>query len=230
MSAGGIRGRAGLVIAVAALAAAPLGGCGGTSSSHAEKQASISAALQRLQSRLGREEAERRARARAELEKSAVTHLGAGGEAIAQARREALRRAEIVLETPRPRGVTGAEWNAAITHDARLHRLVLGAAAGGGPTVIEVPTPAAVAKAGGHALAEYEAGKKAVAQSGCLACHRIGQTGNEGPGPNLTEVAGRLPKQAIARTLVAPTPPMPSFKNVPPEKFQAIVAFLAQLR
>ncbi len=32
-------------------------------------------------------------------------------------------------------------------------------------------------------LAEYEAGKQVVAQSGCLACHKIGENGNAGPGP-----------------------------------------------
>ena len=30
---------------------------------------------------------------------------------------------------------------------------------------------------------EYEPGKLVVAQSGCLACHKIGENGNGGPGP-----------------------------------------------
>ena len=68
------------------------------------------------------------------------------------------------------------------------------------------------------ALAEYEAGKKVVAQSGCEACHKIGDNGNAGPGPELTHIASRLPRQAIARTLVNPTAPMPSFKNLPPQE------------
>ena len=38
-------------------------------------------------------------------------------------------------------------------------------------------------QAGGQTLAEYEAGKLVVAQSGCLACHKIGDNGNAGPGP-----------------------------------------------
>ena len=100
----------------------------------------------------------------------------------------------------------------------------------GSPTAIEMATPASVVAAGGKTLAEYEAGKKAVAQSGCLACHKIGENGNAGPGPNLTNIASRLPRQAIARTLVNPTAPMPSFKNLPPKKFTAIVNFLAQLK
>jgi menaquinol-cytochrome c reductase cytochrome b/c subunit len=98
----------------------------------------------------------------------------------------------------------------------------------GSPTAIETPTPARIVQAGGAELAEYEAGKKAVAQSGCLACHKIGENGNSGPGPNLTKIADRLPRQAIARTLVNPTAPMPSFKNLPPKKFNQIVAFLSQ--
>jgi menaquinol-cytochrome c reductase cytochrome b/c subunit len=100
----------------------------------------------------------------------------------------------------------------------------------GSPTAIETATPAAVIRQGGNQLAEYEAGKKVVAQSGCLACHKIGENGNAGPGPNLSNIASRLPRQAIARTLVNPTAPMPSFKNLPPKKFSAIVNFLAQLK
>ncbi|HEY8304158.1 MAG TPA: c-type cytochrome [Solirubrobacteraceae bacterium] len=100
----------------------------------------------------------------------------------------------------------------------------------GSPTTIEMATPAAVVQAGGKSLAEYEAGKLVVAQSGCLACHKIGENGNDGPGPNLTHVGSRLPRQGIARTLVNPTAPMPSFKNLPPQKFNAVVAFLSQLK
>jgi menaquinol-cytochrome c reductase cytochrome b/c subunit len=100
----------------------------------------------------------------------------------------------------------------------------------GSPTAIEMATPAAIVQAGGSTLAEYEAGKKVVAQSGCLACHKIGDNGNDGPGPNLTHIGSRLPGQGIARTLVNPTAPMPSFKNLPPKKFAAAVYFLSQLK
>ena len=100
----------------------------------------------------------------------------------------------------------------------------------GSPTAIELATPASVRSAGGATLAEYEAGKKVVAQSGCLACHKLGDNGNAGPGPPLTHIAARLPRQGIARTLVNPTAPMPSFKNLPPKKFNAVVAFLSQLK
>jgi menaquinol-cytochrome c reductase cytochrome b/c subunit len=100
----------------------------------------------------------------------------------------------------------------------------------GSPTAIELGTPTAVVQAGGATRAEYEAGKQVVAQSGCEACHKIGDNGNAGPGPNLTHIASRIPRQAIARTLVNPTAPMPSFKNLPPAKFAAIVNFLSQLK
>jgi quinol---cytochrome c reductase cytochrome c subunit, bacillus type len=113
---------------------------------------------------------------------------------------------------------------------AAMAFLTYSGANAGSPTAIEMTAPARVAQAGGQTLGEYEAGKKVVAQSGCLACHKIGENGNSGPGPNLTNIASRLPRQAIARTLVNPTAPMPSFKNLPPKKFTAIVNFLSQLK
>ena len=68
-----------------------------------------------------------------------------------------------------------------------------------------------------------------VAQSGCLACHKIGENGNDGPGPELTDIADKLPKAAIRRTLDNPTAPMPSFAGMPENKKAAMVEFLAQL-
>jgi menaquinol-cytochrome c reductase cytochrome b/c subunit len=113
---------------------------------------------------------------------------------------------------------------------AAMAFLTYSGAAAGPPTTIEMTTPPGIQHAGRTALAEYEAGKKVVAQSGCLACHKIGENGNAGPGPDLSHIASRLPRQGIARTLVNPTAPMPSFKNLPPKKFEAIVGFLAQLK
>jgi menaquinol-cytochrome c reductase cytochrome b/c subunit len=112
---------------------------------------------------------------------------------------------------------------------AMAYLTYLGAAAGP-PTQIDMPTPSRIIAAGGQTLAQYEAGKQVAAQSGCEACHKFGENGNSGPGPPLTNIASRLPKQAIARTLINPTAPMPSFKNLPPEKFDALVAFLSQLK
>src|SRR5919106_4546772 len=94
----------------------------------------------------------------------------------------------------------------------------LGAAAGS-PNEIEYKVPP-----------QYEAGKLVVAQSGCLACHKIGHNGNDGPGPDLTNIAEKLPPGAILRTLENPTAPMPSFAGLPEEKKTAMVDFLSQLR
>ena len=74
---------------------------------------------------------------------------------------------------------------------------------------------------------KYEAGELVVAQSGCLACHKIGENGNDGPGPHLTEIGDKLPKAAIPRTLENPTAPMPSYRDLPEEKKAALVDFLA---
>jgi len=117
-----------------------------------------------------------------------------------------------------------------ITVICAMAYLTYSGASAGPPTVIELATPTAVRQAGGASLAEFEAGRKVVAQSGCLACHKLGDNGNAGPGPPLTNIADRLPRQAIARTLVNPTAPMPSFKNLPAKKFEAIVNFLSQLK
>ena len=46
----------------------------------------------------------------------------------------------------------------------------------------------------------------------------------------LTTIGERLPRQAIARTLVNPTAPMPSFRDLPPEQFDSMVEFLAMLK
>jgi ubiquinol-cytochrome c reductase cytochrome b subunit/menaquinol-cytochrome c reductase cytochrome b/c subunit len=108
----------------------------------------------------------------------------------------------------------------------------LGAQAGP-PTQIDEKTPAAVLAQGPKMVQQFNAGKAVVAQSGCLACHKIGENGNSGPGPELTHIADRIPKQAIARTLVNPTSPMPSFialKQKSPQKFNAMVNFLSQLK
>jgi ubiquinol-cytochrome c reductase cytochrome b subunit/menaquinol-cytochrome c reductase cytochrome b/c subunit len=113
---------------------------------------------------------------------------------------------------------------------AAMAYLTYAGANAGSPTTVDMPTPKAVVAEGGPILTQYEAGKLVLAQSGCLACHKIGENGNDGPGPPLTHIASRLPRQAIARTLVNPTSPMPSFKNLPPQKFNALVTFLANTR
>jgi hypothetical protein len=100
----------------------------------------------------------------------------------------------------------------------------------GGPTTIPVEPPSAVARAGGRQLAEFYFGRAVTAQSGCLACHRIGETGNKGPGPDLTQVGARLPARAVERAIVHATAPMPSFRYLPEAKLAAVVTFLSLLR
>src|SRR3954452_13250546 len=101
---------------------------------------------------------------------------------------------------------------------AMAYLTYLGAAAGS-PNEIDLK----VAK-------QYEPGKLVAAQSGCLACHKIGENGNSGPGPELTDVGDRLYPAAIERTLDNPTAPMPSFRNLPPDKKKELGAFPSQLK
>jgi menaquinol-cytochrome c reductase cytochrome b/c subunit len=101
---------------------------------------------------------------------------------------------------------------------AMAYLTYLGAAAGS-PNEIDLTVPK-----------QYEAGKLVAAQSGCLACHKIGENGNDGPGPHLTDIGDKLLPGAIQRTLENPTAPMPSYRNLPTEKKQALVAFLSQLK
>src|SRR5437763_4988847 len=66
----------------------------------------------------------------------------------------------------------------------------------GSPNQVDIQPPASVMAGGPAAIRTFEAGKQVVAQSGCLACHKIGENGNTGPGPNLSQIGGRLPRQA----------------------------------
>jgi menaquinol-cytochrome c reductase cytochrome b/c subunit len=103
-------------------------------------------------------------------------------------------------------------------------------ATAGTPDALELTTPKAVVENGPAAVAAWNEGRLVVAQSGCEACHKIGDNGNVGPGPPLTHVGSRIPREAIARTLVNPEAPMPSFKNLPAKKFNAVVNFLSTLK
>ncbi len=97
---------------------------------------------------------------------------------------------------------------------------ILGAQAGS-PTEIELAVDP-----------QYEEGKEVAAQSGCLACHIFEHNGNPGPGPELTEIGEQIPRAAIARSLIVGPGIMPSYaglKEEEPEKFDAMVDFLASL-
>jgi menaquinol-cytochrome c reductase cytochrome b/c subunit len=97
---------------------------------------------------------------------------------------------------------------------------VLGALAGS-PTDIELETSP-----------QLEEGKEITASAGCLGCHKIGENGNT-LGPDLTEVGDRLGPDAIARTLVNPTSPMPPYTQLQqdnPEQFDKLVEYVASLK
>jgi menaquinol-cytochrome c reductase cytochrome b/c subunit len=104
-----------------------------------------------------------------------------------------------------------------LTIIAMAYLTFLGASAGT-PTEIDLKV-----------AADVEPGKQVAAQSGCLACHKIGENGNDGPGPELTEIGDKLPREAIARSLEVGPGVMPSYQNLPPKKFEELTAFLASL-
>jgi menaquinol-cytochrome c reductase cytochrome b/c subunit len=81
-----------------------------------------------------------------------------------------------------------------------------------------------------HVAANLEAGQTVANQSGCGACHKFGEAGNATLGPDLSHIGSKLPAPAIERTLRNPTAPMPSYADLPPKKFDALVEFLAALR
>jgi len=103
---------------------------------------------------------------------------------------------------------------------AMAYLTVLGALAGA-PTEIELATKP-----------QYQGGRQVTASSGCLGCHKIGENGNT-LGPNLTHIGDRLGKDAIARTLINPTAPMPSYSQLrvqKPEQFDQLVGYISSLR
>jgi menaquinol-cytochrome c reductase cytochrome b/c subunit len=103
---------------------------------------------------------------------------------------------------------------------AMAYLSILGALAGS-PTEIDQPAPPGLEK-----------GQEVMASSGCLGCHKVGENGNT-LGPNLTKIGSVLGKDAIARTLVNPTPPMPSYQQLQqdnPQQFSQLVDYVSSLR
>jgi menaquinol-cytochrome c reductase cytochrome b/c subunit len=109
---------------------------------------------------------------------------------------------------------------AVATIGAMAYLTVLGALAGA-PTEIELATSP-----------QFQEGKEITASSGCLGCHKIGENGNT-LGPPLTNIGDRLGPDAIARTLVNPTSPMPKYDTLReknPEQFDKLVQYVASLK
>jgi mono/diheme cytochrome c family protein len=73
-------------------------------------------------------------------------------------------------------------------------------------------------------------GAAIVGQSGCLACHKIGSQGNDGPGPTLTTIGAKLTTAGIRTALDDSRPPMPSYQALPAQQATAVVAYLAALK
>jgi menaquinol-cytochrome c reductase cytochrome b/c subunit len=116
----------------------------------------------------------------------------------------------------RPIAMVGAVATVA----AMAYLSIIGALAGA-PSEIDIPVEA-----------KYEEGAAVAASSGCLGCHKIGENWNT-LGPSLTEIGDRLGKDAISRTLINPTPPMPSYQSLQkenPEQFEQLVDFMSSLK
>jgi menaquinol-cytochrome c reductase cytochrome b/c subunit len=116
---------------------------------------------------------------------------------------------------------------AAIATIAAMAYLTYSGANTGSPNTVDMAPPATLTPTQKQA---WVAGEAVVGQSGCLACHVLGSNGNNGPGPPLTHIASTVPAAQIASTLRNPTPPMPSFRDLPPQKFQDLVSFLSYLQ
>ncbi len=100
----------------------------------------------------------------------------------------------------------------------------------GSPNSVDMKPPSSLTAS---QKANFTAGEEVVGESGCLACHVIGDNGNNGPGPVLTHVGSTLRPAAIASTLRNPTAPMPSFAGLAqqdPTKFNNLVNFLSELQ
>jgi menaquinol-cytochrome c reductase cytochrome b/c subunit len=100
---------------------------------------------------------------------------------------------------------------------AMAYLTFLGASAGS-PTEIDL-----------EVAPQFEAGKQEVVNQGCLGCHKIGENGNT-LAPELTEIGAKLPAAAIERTLLNPSGIMPQYDNLPQEKLDNLVNFLASLQ
>jgi mono/diheme cytochrome c family protein len=100
---------------------------------------------------------------------------------------------------------------------AMAYLTFLGASAGS-PTEIDL-----------EVAPQFEAGKQEVVNQGCLGCHKIGENGNS-LAPELTEIGAKLPAAAIERTLLNPAGIMPKYDQLPQEKLDNLVEFLASLQ
>jgi menaquinol-cytochrome c reductase cytochrome b/c subunit len=94
----------------------------------------------------------------------------------------------------------------------------LGATAGS-PTEIELETPT-----------RFERGKQIVAETGCLACHSIGENGAHGGlGPDLTHIGSDIPPAAIKRSVEIGPGIMPGFRDLGEKDLNQVADYLSSL-
>lgn len=92
--------------------------------------------------------------------------------------------------------------------------------------------PSAIDLPGLSVAPRFASGERLMAQSGCLACHRLGAAGNDGPGPDLSEIGSSLIASEIARLVVKGPGIMPNYEALEhekPKEFHGMVAFLDSL-
>ena len=93
-----------------------------------------------------------------------------------------------------------------------------------------ITPPASVRRAGGKELREFRTGARITVETGCLACHKIGDVGRTSPGPVLTHIGALLNKARLRRALLNPREPMPAFRRLAQWKLQAIVRLLTLMK
>jgi quinol-cytochrome oxidoreductase complex cytochrome b subunit len=77
---------------------------------------------------------------------------------------------------------------------------------------------------------QFEKGKQIVAQSGCLACHAIGENGAHGGlGPDLSEIGTMIPRTAIKRSVAIGPGIMPGYADLGEKDLNAVADYLASL-
>ena len=117
---------------------------------------------------------------------------------------------------------------AGIATIAAMAYLTYSGANTGSPNSVDLKPPSSLTPA---QAAIFRAGADVVGESGCLACHVIGRQRQQRPGAGADPHRQHGPRGSRSRRRCAiPTPPMPSFKDLPPEKFNNLVYFLSNLQ
>jgi hypothetical protein len=73
-------------------------------------------------------------------------------------------------------------------------------------------------------------GRQLIAQTGCLACHRLGSSGNRTLATDLTHIGGRLSRRAIMRALRGGPNIMPSYASLGEKRLNEAADYLSGLK